>query len=69
MAMSVEELTNVIALHRCGLTAKEIGFLVCYAPSTIEKRLKVLGYRCNGGSGHGGRRPGSGRNEAVVDFF
>lgn len=55
MAMSVEESTNVIALHRCGLTAKEIGFLVCDAPSTIEKRLKVLGYRCNGGSGHGGQ--------------
>lgn len=64
MSMTECELAMVVELQQCGLTAKEIGGLICYAPSTIEKRLKGLGYSCNGGSGHGGRRPGCGRKRA-----
>ncbi|MDF2499369.1 MAG: hypothetical protein K0Q77_83 [Anaerosporomusa subterranea] len=63
MAVAIEELEMIRELQRDGLTAKEIGLRIGYAPSTIEDRLKQMGYTCNGGSGHGGRRPGSGRKK------
>ncbi|TCL40018.1 hypothetical protein EV210_101218 [Anaerospora hongkongensis] len=64
MTLAKEELEMIHKLQKDGLTAKAIGQKIGCATSTIEDRLKIMGYTCNGGSGHGGKRPGCGRKSS-----